>query len=130
MTLNDALAIALSNIWNAEKVGKLDCTIKYSSKVILSVLEIMKSLKYIEDFKIEKTNRGDTVKVTLSKSINKCCVIKPRYPVKLGDYEKFEKRFLPAKNMGVIIVSTNKGILTHHEAKEKKLGGRLLAYCY
>ena len=25
---------------------------------------------------------------------------------------------------------TTKGIMTHTEAKEKKLGGRLIAYCY
>jgi len=130
MTLNDPLANALSGIWNAEKVGKLECTLKYSSKVILAVLEIMKVNNYISEFKVEKNNRGDLVHITLLKNINKCCVIKPRYPVKLSAYEKFEKRFLPAKNMGIIIVSTNKGILTHHEAKEKKLGGRLLAYCY
>ncbi len=130
MTLNDPLAVALSNIWNAEKVGKLECTISPSSKIVISVLDLMKSNSYIADFKIEKTNRGNIVTVILSKKINKCCVIKPRYPVKLDNYEKYEKRYLPAKNVGIILVSTNKGILTHHEAKEKKLGGRLLAYCY
>jgi len=50
--------------------------------------------------------------------------------VQKGNYEKFEKRYLPAKDFGMIIVSTNQGIMTHIEAKEKGLGGRLLAYVY
>ena len=90
----------------------------------------MKEHGYISEFKIEQSNRGSIIHVILSKSINKCCVIKPRYTVKLDNYEKFEKRFLPARNMGILLISTNKGIFTHNEAKEKKLGGRLLAYCY
>ena len=130
MTLNDPLANALSIIWSAEKIGKLVCTITPSSKVILMILKIMKDHNYISDFKVENNNKGGIITVTLSKSINKCCVIKPRYPIKLADYKKFEKRFLPAKNMGIIILSTNEGILTHIEAKQKKLGGKLLAYCY
>jgi small subunit ribosomal protein S8 len=48
----------------------------------------------------------------------------------MDEYEKFEKRFLPAKGVGVLIVSTIKGIMTHEEAKGKTLGGRLIAYCY
>ena len=130
MTLNDPLAVALSNIWNAEKVGKLECRINPSSKTILAVLDIMKLHNYITNVKVEKNNTGNTIIVTLSNKINKCCVVKPRYPVKLDNYEKYEKRYLPAKNMGLLFVSTNKGIITHTEAKEKKVGGRLLAYCY
>jgi len=37
---------------------------------------------------------------------------------------------LPAKGFGIILVSTNQGILVHSQAREKNLGGRLLAYCY
>lgn len=50
--------------------------------------------------------------------------------MKLPEFEKFEKRYLPAKNMGIIMVSTSQGITTHRMAKEKKSGGRLIAYCY
>ncbi|MAG78181.1 30S ribosomal protein S8, partial [archaeon] len=59
-----------------------------------------------------------------------CGVIKPRFSVKIDGYEKFEKRFLLSKDFGLIIVSTSKGIMTHIEAKEKKLGGKLLAFVY
>ena len=45
-------------------------------------------------------------------------------------FEKFERRYLPAKDLGILFVSTPKGIMTHYDAKAKKLGGKLLAYCY
>jgi len=40
------------------------------------------------------------------------------------------KRFLPARDMGILVVSTSEGVMSHHEAAEKNLGGRLLAYVY
>ena len=66
----------------------------------------------------------------LKGNINKCGVIKPRHAVKKDEFEKFEKRYLPAKNFGILIVTTPKGIMTHYEAKELGIGGRLLAYMY
>ena len=68
--------------------------------------------------------------VELEGNINKCGVIKPRHAVKKDEFEKFEKRFLPAKNFGILIVTTPEGIITHYEAKERGIGGRLLAYMY
>ena len=44
--------------------------------------------------------------------------------------EKYEKRYLPARAFGVIIVTTSKGLMLLSESVEKKLGGKLLAYCY
>ena len=40
------------------------------------------------------------------------------------------ERYLPAKNFGILIVTTPEGIMTHREAKERGIGGRLLAYMY
>lgn len=90
----------------------------------------MKDHKYVGEFKEIKTDQGEEIEVNLIGAINKCNVIKPKYSVKKDEYEKFEKRFLPAKGVGIIIVSTPKGLMTHDEAFEKNLGGRLVAYVY
>ncbi|HEB47012.1 MAG TPA: 30S ribosomal protein S8 [Candidatus Pacearchaeota archaeon] len=37
---------------------------------------------------------------------------------------------LPARNIGTVIVSTNKGLMTHEEALQEKIGGSLIAYFY
>ena len=87
--MNDPLANALSNIWNAEKVGKKECIISLSSTFIENILKILKSHNYIKDFKVVEGAKKKDLVISLSGKINKCTVIKPRYNVKLSDYEKF-----------------------------------------
>ena len=130
MALNDALANALSLINNAEKIGKTECVIRPVSKIILSILNIMKENHYIGEYKIIESNSGNYITLNLIGNINKCNVIKPRFAIKKDEFEKFEKRYLIADDFGIIIISTSQGIMTLEEAKEKKLGGKLLAYCY
>lgn len=130
MALNDTLAIALSNLLNAERVGKESCTVHPSSKLIKSVFEIMQDNKFIGSYETITEARGGYLKVNLIGGINKCGVIKPRFSVTKAEYQKFEKRFLPAKDFGLIIISTSKGIMTLKEAKEKGLGGKLIAFIY
>ena len=91
---------------------------------------MMYEKKYIGKPELIDKTTTPHIKVNLIGTLNKCAVIKPRFSVKKGDYEKFEKRYLPAKNVGIIIVSTSKGMMTHYEAKEKSLGGLLIAYFY
>lgn len=129
MVLNDSLANLYSTMLNNEKSGKSSFTLKVFSKMIKKNLDILQKEGYIKDYKEEKST-NPVLNVFLSGAINKCGVIKPRLSVKVANYEKYEKRFLPAKGFGIIIVSTSKGLLTHNEAKEKDLGGRLIAYCY
>lgn len=130
MSLNDSLSTALSVINNNEKVAKQECRIKPQSRVIREVLTIMKDNLYLGDFKAAEDGKGGYIVVNLIGKINRCGAIKPRYPVTLQEYEKFERRYLPAKDFGILIVSTSKGIMIHTKAKEKKLGGVLIAYCY
>lgn len=127
--LNDNLANVLSHIFNNEKIGKTECVVK-SSKLIKKVLQIMQENTYIGDAKENTTIRGSTLNVSMIGAINKCGVIKPRHAVGYKEFVKFEKRYLPAKEFGILIVSTSKGVMTHAQAREKKLGGKLLAYCY
>ena len=129
MVLNDTLANALSKINNA--VLGLSKTVEIpNSKLIVKVLEVLKKNDFIGDFTIDKkTNQGEIV-VNLVGTINKCQVIKPRYQTSVKNIEKFEKLYLPAKDFGILIISTNKGIFTQNEIKEKNIGGVLLGFCY
>ena len=93
-------------------------------------LIILKKKGYISEFGEVKTCRGNYIDLKLKGTINNCGAIKPRFSVQTSTYEKYEKRYLPAKDFGIIIVSTSQGIMTHKEAKTKKIGGKLLAYVY
>lgn len=126
----DSLNDAMSVIKNAEKVGKGECTIRPSSKLIGCVLKVMQDAGYIKQFELLDDGRSGMFKVTLAGQINDCGVIKPRYSVKTDNLEKFEARYLPAQDFGVLILTTTKGVLTHTQAKNGGVGGKLLAFVY
>jgi len=128
--LNDTLAMALAMVNNHEKLGNRECIITPVSKVTKKVMSILNEQGFVGSSEEMTAARGAVYKVNLLGKINKCGVVKPRFSVTVSTIEKFEKRYLPAKNVGVLIVSTSQGLLTHEEAKERKIGGRLLAYCY
>lgn len=128
--LNDPLANTMSKIANAEKNAKKEIIVTPVSKTIKKILEIMQENKYLGSFTEVEDTKGNLLKLNLLGSINKCGAIKPRYSVKKEDYEKFEKRYLPAKDFGILLVSTSKGVMTHLQAKKAGIGGRLMAYCY
>lgn len=128
--VSDPLSNAMSAIKNAERVGKDKCVVKPASKLIGNVLNVMKRYGYIKGFEYIDDHRGGKFIVELCGKINDCGAIRPRYPVKKTEYEKFEKRYLPARDFGILIVSTNQGVMSQREAREKGLGGVLLAYVY
>src|SRR4030042_5653039 len=100
------------------------------SNILKAVLEILKSRGYVGDLEVLSESRGGFAKLHLLGNVNECGVIKPRFSIKHDDYTKFEKRYLPAKGVGILIVSTCQGIMPHADAIKKGLGGRLIAYCY
>jgi small subunit ribosomal protein S8 len=130
MTMNDPLANAMSQILNAEKNAKSEATLRPSSKLLKRVLEIMKEEGYLGEYTEIEDGKGNQLKINLLGKINKCGVIKPRFALTLAEFEKFEKRFLPAQGFGILIISTSQGVITLDEAKKRKIGGKLLAYAY
>ncbi|HLC19547.1 MAG TPA: 30S ribosomal protein S8 [Candidatus Nanoarchaeia archaeon] len=124
--MNDTLSAALSKIMNAEQVGKRECTITPTSKVLVTLLEIMNKHSFIGSF--EPIQGG--LRVHLLGNINNCGSIKPRFSIQVAEFEKWERRYLPARGFGIIILSTSQGMMTYDEALTKKIGGRLIAYCY
>ncbi len=126
----DRLEEAMINIKNCEDAGKEECVVKPASKLIGNILQILQKQEYIGDYEYVDDGKAGIYRIELKGKINNCRAVKPRYPVKKGEYVEWEKRFLPAKNFGEIIVTTPKGIMTSDKAKEREVGGRLIAYVY
>ena len=128
--LNDPLANALSAMKNAEIKGKGSCIIQPSSKLIGGVLNLLKEKGYIGEFEYVDDGKAGVFQVNLKGNINNCGVIKPRYPIKRDERDKWESRYLPAQHFGLLILTTTKGILSQDEARKDGIGGKLLAYVY
>ncbi len=123
------LSDCMATLKNAESVGKESCVVE-ASKLVLQSLKVLQRKGYIGEFEKLEDNRGGKFRIELLGEINDCNVIRPRFSVKKDDFEKWEKRYLPAKGMGFLVVSTPEGVITHEEAKEKGTGGKLIAYMY
>jgi len=121
----DIVSDALNQIMNAKRSGKSEVTLNKHSKLLLNILVIAKEHGYIEEFIVE-----DRVLIVKFKKINKCQSIKPRFYVQNEDIDKYVRRYLPGRGFGILIISTNQGLITNQEADEKKIGGSLIAYFY
>ncbi|MBN2014100.1 MAG: 30S ribosomal protein S8 [Candidatus Altiarchaeota archaeon] len=127
---HDIINDAIANIKNYERVGRSECTVKPKSKLLIEILRMFQKGGYIGEFEVSEDGRGGDIRIKLVKRINDCGIIKPRYAVKQDEFQKWERQFLPARDFGLLVVSTPQGIMSHTEAKEKGLGGRLLVYVY
>lgn len=127
---NDLLNDALVTLRHADRGGKANVALAPVSHLIGEVLRIFREHKYITEFAFAETGKGGRYDVQLSRRINSCGVIKPRISVAYRDLERYESRYLPAQDFGLLVLSTHRGVLSHTEARAQKIGGRLLAYVY
>ncbi len=126
----DVLSNALMSIKNAESRGDRQVIIWPSSKLIGNVLRVMQRYGYVGEFEYVYDGRGGKYVVQLLGKINDISAIKPRFHVKVNELQKWEEKYLPARQVGILILSTSKGVISHLEARENRVGGILVAYVY
>ena len=124
---HDIVADALNMMKNAKKARKEIVVVNRISNLLMEILKIMKQKGIVTRYKI--AGKSKSVEITLG-NLFECKAIKPRFTVKVEQIEKYRRRYLPARDVGTIIVSTNKGLMTHQEALDAKIGGSLIAYFY
>jgi len=126
---HDPLADMFNIIKNAEYVGKTNCTAP-ASKTGKNILKVMQEHKYIGSFEFIDDGKGGKFKIDLIGRINTCSVIKPRFSAQVKEFIKWEKRYLPAEGVGIILLTTAKGIMDQRKAKQLNEGGKLLGFVY
>ena len=124
---HDVVADALNMLKNAKKARKETVKINRISNLLIEILKIMKQKESIKKYKIGP--KRNSVEITLG-DLSECKAIKPRFTVKIDQIEKYRRRYLISRNFGTVILSTNKGLITHEEALEEGIGGCLIAYFY
>ena len=109
---------------------KRECIVLPASTFASEVLRVMQKYRYIGEFEQVDDGRTGKFRIQLLAKINKCGIITPRFSVRKDKYLFWERQFLPSYNMGILIVSTSNGIMSHHEAQDGNLGGALIGYVY
>ncbi len=124
----DVLAELFTRIRNAGNANHEKVDIP-SSKLKTGVVEVLKTFGFIKDFRIVKVGSKSMMRVYLryldsgSHAVTQIRRIsRPGLRVYVGSDEIPKVR----QGYGVSILSTNKGILSSKDAREKKLGGELL----
>ncbi|MCL7387183.1 MAG: 30S ribosomal protein S8 [Thaumarchaeota archaeon] len=101
-----------------------------ASKLIANVLKVLQKHGYIGAFEYIEDGRGGKFRIQLLGRINRSAPIKPHFSVRKDEFEKWEEQYLPGKDIGILIVTTPKGVMAHTEARSLGIGGRLLGYVY
>jgi len=126
MVRTSVLADALKAITNSERRGKRQVLIRPASKVIIQFLRVMMSRGYIGEFEVVDDHRSGKIVVNLLGRLNKCVAICPRFDVQLNELEQLQSKLLPSRQFGFVVLTTDKGILDHEEARKKNAGGKVL----
>ena len=103
------------------------------SKFKANILDLLKQYGFVKDFSIQGTDSKKEISIELKKVVNPVNDIpsvkfysRPSRPWYVG--YKDLKSVAGGKGLGII--STNQGLLPAHVAKQKKLGGELIAEIY
>ncbi len=132
MFVQDKIADMLTRIRNAN-IMRYQTVDVVGTKMTLGIAEILKREGYIEDFKYEKSTKGDTLTLTLKYGAKKERVITGLRRISksgLRVYAKANEVPRVLNGLGIAIISTSKGLMTDKEARAAKLGGEVLAYIW
>jgi small subunit ribosomal protein S8 len=128
----DPIADYLTRIRNAIRAGHDDVEIPASTQK-MELSRILKEQGYITDFHKKPARVGETIEVTLKYT-------EDRRPVILG-IERVSRpgrrRYVNHKGVprvqggtGTAIISSSAGVMTGHEARQKGVGGEVVAYVW
>ena len=128
MALNDPLGDMIARITNAQMRNKSKVS-SPASRLRVSVLDVLKSEGFIRGYaSVEHANGRNELEIEL-KYFDGAPVIREMSRVsKPGRRVYASVRNLPRINngLGVAIVSTPKGVMADHEARDANVGGEIL----
>jgi small subunit ribosomal protein S8 len=128
MTLTDPIADMLTRIRNAYKAKHKKVDIP-SSGIKKEIARILMNNKFILNFVEVEDNRQNLLRVFLKYDQNNRSLISGLKRISkpgLRIYIKKENLSKFGRVIGLIIVSTSKGIMTHQEAKAAGVGGEAI----
>jgi len=128
MSMTDPISDYLTRLRNALKAEKKSVDVP-ASKFKVAITEILKNTGFINDYSvIETEDKKKFVSIKL-KYHNGESVIEGLKRVSrpgIRRYVRFDELPRVKNGLGIVIVSTSKGLMTEKKAKELKVGGEVV----
>ncbi len=130
--LTDPIADYLTRVRNAVRAGHDEVEIP-ASGLKLEMTRILKEQGYIRDYSSVPARVGELIRIDLKYTDEGRPVISGLERVSRPG----RRRYVPGADvprvqggMGTAIVSTSRGVMTGHEAKQNGVGGEVVAYVW
>lgn len=129
MSMQDPIADMLTRIRNAQTAGHPEVAMP-SSNIKIAITKVLQSEGYILDHAVEGSEQQPILKVKLKYFNNKPVIEKLQRASRPGLrlYKSAEDMPIVLDKLGVVIVSTSKGVMTGREASAAGQGGEILCY--
>jgi small subunit ribosomal protein S8 len=126
MSMQDPIADMLTRIRNAQRTSKLEVVVP-SSATKIAIAGVLKEEGYIEDFRLKEGYHSELQLIL--KYFQGRAVIETIQRISrpsLRIYKKCHEIPKIMDGLGIAIVSTSKGIMTDHKARQAKIGGEII----
>lgn len=128
MTMQDPMADMLTRIRNAQR-AKIGEVCMASSSLKAAVAGVLKAEGFIEDFKVSNEEGGKSSLEIVLRYFGGRPVIEQIKTISRPGLRQYKgKNEIPTINggLGIVILSTNKGVMTDRAARSQGLGGELI----
>lgn len=127
----DTIADMLTRIRNANQRFHPNLTMP-SSKIKVKIAAILKHEGYIQSFRVEQSGVKKTLIINLKYKGKRQSITGLKRISKPGLRVYASANEVPKvlNGLGIAIISTSQGVLSDTEAREKKLGGEVIAYVW
>lgn len=130
--MTDPIADYLTRIRNAN-MAKHDSVEVPASNMKKSISEILKNEGFIKDYEVTDDNKQGMIKIFLKYGPNGERVISGLKRISkpgLRNYVSAANLPKVLNGLGIAIVSTSAGVITDKEARQKDVGGEVIAYVW
>ena len=131
MVMTDPIADMLTRIRNANRQHH-ETVMVPASKLKVDIAEILKNEGFIKGYKVEGEGPIKNIVITLKYRGNERVITDLKRISKPGlrVYAKVNEIPKVLNGLGIVILSTSKGLMTDKEARAKQVGGEVLAYIW
>ncbi|WP_096438191.1 30S ribosomal protein S8 [Alteribacter populi] len=132
MVMTDPIADMLTRIRNANTVRHTSLELP-ASKIKKEVADILKREGFIRDFEFIEDNKQGILRIFLKYGVNNERVITGLKKISkpgLRVYAKADEVPRVLGGLGIAVISSSSGIITDKDARQKQVGGEVLAYIW